>query len=152
MQGSRFARFWESQTGKPLTIKDKILIGVLTVVFLCVFYIMLDANKYRAMVRVIEGEGAVGVNPTDRALDFGDLSRGTSAVRRVEIANKTFLPYYVMMFETGSIAGLMENDRNFFRVDPRETVKVNFTTYVPASAEIDRIYKGRVYVFKIPML
>ena len=64
---------------------EKILAVVLVIVFLFVFYIALDANKYQATVHVIEGEGKVGVNPTTERLDFGDLSPGTSAIRRVDI-------------------------------------------------------------------
>ena len=68
-----------------MTKGEKILAVVLIIIFLAVFYIALDANKYSAQVLVIEGEGRVGVNPTTERLDFGDLSRGTSAIPRMDI-------------------------------------------------------------------
>lgn len=148
----RFSAWWESQTGRELSLWDKITMGVLLAVFLFVFYVTLDANKYAALVHIAEGEGRVGVNPTTESLDFGDLSRGTSAVRRVDIENNTFLPMYVMALKVGGIAGLMDIDKNFFRLDARDAAKINFTTYVPASAEVDRIYRGRVFLFKVPIL
>ena len=145
-----FGAWWDKTTGEPLKLKDKIILIVVGVVFLFVFYVTLDANKYPALVRVIAGEGAVGVNPTDLALDFGDLARGTSAVRRVDIQNGTFTPMYVLVWEVGGISSLMEVDKTAFRLAPKSGTKIEFSTYMPASAEIDKIYKGRVYIFKIP--
>ncbi len=136
--------------GRVLKQWEKIFLGILLVIFLFIFYLVLDANKYPALVRVIEGEGKVGVNPTDHALDFGDLSRGTSAVRRVNMVNGTFMPMYVMMFKTGSISDLIDIDKNFFRLAPGEETKIEFLSYIPASAPIDANYTGRIFLFKIP--
>jgi hypothetical protein len=129
---------------------EKIALGAGIMLFLLVFYISLDANKYRATVRVVEGSGRVGVNPTDEALDFGDLSRGTSAVRRVHIQNGTPIPMYIAHFRLGSISGLMNADKNFFTVAPHAEERIEYSLYMPASAEIERTYDGRVYLFKIP--
>jgi len=134
-----------------LRLIDKIILAVLLLVFLFAFYVTLDANKYPALVRVVAGEGRVGVNPTDQALDFGDLSRGTSAVRRVAIENGLPLSLYVFVVRTGSIRTLIKLDKNYFRLPPRSADKIEFSVYMPASAEIDRVYDGRVYLFKIPM-
>jgi len=145
-----FAGWWQKTTGEPLKLRDKIVLVVFAVVFLFVFYVSLDANKYPALVRVIAGEGAVGVNPTDRALDFGDLAQGTSAVRRVDIQNGTFMPVYVLVWETGSIAELMDVDKKAFRLGAHEGTKIEFSTYIPASAAVESKFNGRVYLFKIP--
>lgn len=139
------------QPKKKLRLIDKIVLAILSAVFLFAFYITLDANKYRALVRAVEGEGKIGVNPTDEALDFGDLSRGTSAVRRVAIENGTPFSLYVFAVRTGSIRTLIKLDKNYFKVLPRSSDKLELSVYMPASAEIDRVYDGRVYLFKIPM-
>lgn len=140
----------EKLAGRPLKFSDKLMIGVLIIFFLFVFYIVLDANKYPALVHVIEGQGAVGVNPTSKALDFGDLSRGSSAVRRVKIENKTFMPMYIAAFKAGSIADLVKIDNNFYRMGAHAEEKMEFTLYMPASAVVDHDYTGRVFLFKIP--
>ena len=145
-----FSRWFEKQAGRPVKRSDKVIGVILLIVFLFVFYVMLDANKYRAMVNVIEGEGKVGVNPTANALDFGDLSRGTSAVRRVELKNGTFMPVYIMIFKIGSISDLMDVSKNYFRLAHGIDEKIEFTTYVPASAELGKNYTGRVFRFKVP--
>src|SRR3989338_7511407 len=103
---------------------EKILAVVLGVIFLLLFYVTLDANKYRATVRVIDGEGKVGVNPTTEVLDFGDLSPGTSAVRRVDIQNGTPIPMWVAVVRTGAINDLMKLDKNYFVVPGNSGAKI----------------------------
>ena len=140
----------ERVSGQPLRKRDKIIVSIILVLFLFVFYVVLDANKYSAQVLVVEGSSKVGVNPTSESLDFGDLSRGSAMVRRVAIENGTFMPVYVMAFKTGSIASLIDIDKNFFRMSGNTEAKMEFYMYIPASAEIDKLYSGRVYLFKIP--
>lgn len=137
-------------TRKRLSFGEKI-VGAIAIIFvLFVFYVALDANKYRATVHIIEGEGRVGVNPTTESLDFGDLSRGTSAVRRVEITNGTFIPVYVIAMRFGSITDLMELDQNFFVLPGGVSEKIEFSVYMPASAPVGDTLNGRVFLFKIP--
>lgn len=145
-----FKSWWKKNTSEPLKRREKAVLIVVAVLLLFLFYITLDANKYRATVLVVEGEGKVGINPTTEALDFGDLARGVSAVRRVSIENGTFMPMFITMFKTGEIGSLIKIDRNHFKLGAREQAKIEYTVYVPASAEIDHIYNGRVYLFKIP--
>ncbi len=57
-----------------MRLSDKIIAAFLAVFFICIFYIVLDANKYRATVRIVPGEGMVGINSSTASLDFGDLS------------------------------------------------------------------------------
>lgn len=130
----------------------KLIYFILILILLFAFYVSIDANKYKAMVRVIEGEGKVGINPTDQALDFGDLSRGTSAVRKVTLENNSFLPIKVVTWRRGAIADLMDIDKSSFRLEKGAKETIEFTTYIPASAEIGKIYQGKVVIFRIPTL
>ena len=148
----------ESKIAKPekkekyrMRLSDKIIAAVLAVFFICIFYIVLDANKYRTTVRIMPGEGMVGINPSTASLDFGDLSRGASAVRRVALKNGTNLPMYVAILKIGSISDLMDISKNNFKLKSRSEEKIEFTVFIPASAEIDKTYSGRVYLFKIPI-
>ena len=144
------ARWWEKKTGEKLKRSEKIIGIVLLIIFLFVFYVTLDANKISSQVRAIEGEGKVGINPTTESLDFGDLSRGTEQVRTVTVNNSFIMPFYVAVIKTGSISDLVKLNRNNFILRPGEEEKLEFTTYMPASAEINKVYSGRVYIFKIP--
>ncbi|HLD86233.1 MAG TPA: hypothetical protein VJA28_02155 [Patescibacteria group bacterium] len=143
-------RWWQGQVKQKLTLGEKIAAGIILVIFLFVFYITLDANKYAAQVRTIEGEGKVGVNPTTERLDFGDLSRGTSAVRTVTVKNDTVVPFFVSVIKLGAISDLIKQEQNNFVLRKGEERKMEMTVYMPASAEIDHLYTGRVFVFKIP--
>jgi len=145
-----FDGWFEKKAGRSPRTIDKVVAIVLVVIFLFVFYIVLDANKYSMLAHIVEGEGKVGVNPTTESLDFGDLSRGTSAVRRVNIENSTFMPMYIMIFKRGGLSDLIDVDKNFFTLAPDESVKIEFAAYVPASAELGKNYTGKVYLFKIP--
>jgi|SRR3989338_9397236 len=145
------ARGWiEKTAGAPMKTREKVIGIIVIVIFFFAFYVTLDANKYSSLVRVIEGDGKVGVNPTADALDFGDLSRGTSAVRRVDIENGTPIPMYIAIIKTGRIGELTKIDKNYFTLGAHEKTKIEFTVYMPASAQIEDKYKGRVYLFKIP--
>ena len=137
--------FWQR-----MTIGEKILAVGLTVVFLFIFYVTLDASKYEAQVIVIEGEGKVGINPTTERLDFGDLSPGTSAVRKVDVENGTGMPIYVWVMRFGSINDLMKIDDASFVLPGKQAKQIEFTTYMPASAPIGQKLTGRVFIFKIP--
>jgi len=137
--------FWQR-----LSRGEKVIAAVLIIIFLAVFYIALDANKYRAQVLVIEGEGRVGINPTTERLDFGDLSRGTSAIRRVDIKNESFIGMFIVVVKLGGISDLMSVSKNYFTLKPGAEEKIEFSVYMPASAEINKMYSGRVFIFRIP--
>ncbi len=151
IKGFSLSQWWEKTTGEPLKTYEKVIAVILIIVFLLVFYITLDANKFKATVHVVEGESVIGLNPTTEKLDFGDLSRGTSAVRRVEVKNDIPLSTYVVMVKTGSISSLIDISKNFFKLKPREETKIEYSVYMPASAEINKTYDGKIYLFKIPL-
>lgn len=131
-------------------IGKRILIALAVLVYAFVFYVILDANKYKAVVHTIEGAGKVGVNPTSESLDFGDISLGMSARRRVNIENDTFMPMQVLVWKTGDISDILDVSDQSLRLKPHSSAKIEFDTYIPASAAVDRNYEGRVYIFKIP--
>lgn len=140
----------EPKRARRMKTSDKLLAFVLIIVLVFVFYLALDANKYSATVLVIEGEGKVGVNPTTEALDFGDLSPGTTAVRRVEIANNTSIPMFIAVLRFGSITDLMKLDQNYFVLTAGAEDRIEFSVHMPASAPIGEVLDGRVFLFRVP--
>lgn len=137
--------FWKS-----LTKNEKIIAVLAVILFLAVFSITLDANKYRAQVRIVEGQGKVGINPTTERLDFGDLSRGTSAIRRIDMKNSGSVPMKIFILKLGSITDMMKANASVFTLRPGEEKKIEFSLYVPASAETGKTYSGRIFIFRIP--
>ena len=129
----------------------KIIIWVVVVVvgiLLAIQYI--NAAKYQALVQVIK-EDRIGVNPTGDALDFGDLPRNKSAVRTVTLKSDGDTAGYIIVWKFGDISDLLKVDRNYFTLAPHTTEKLEFSLYVPNSAEF-RYYKGRTIIFQIPKL
>lgn len=128
----------------------KIIVWIMVAVL--VFFIIVQiavADKYEAQVIVIEGEKKVGVNPTTERLDFGDLSFDTSATRYVSLqagGMDTFV--YVMKF--GSIAELIDLNKNGFTMREGDEERLEFSLYMPPSAPVGEKFTGGVWVFKIP--
>lgn len=138
----------EVAAGKKRSWKKIIgwLILVIIAVIAAVQYV--NAAKYQAQVQVIN-EDRIGVNPTGERLDFGDLPRDKSAVRTVILQSKGNTGAYVMVWKFGAISDLMKVSKNYFTLKPHTTEKLEFSTYVPNSAEF-KYYKGRVIIFQIP--
>lgn len=121
---------------------------VLVGIVLVVQYI--NAAKYPALVQVIN-EDRIGVNPTGDALDFGDLPRDKSAVRTVTLESNGNTGAFVVVWKFGDIADLVKISKNYFTLEPHTTEKLEFSTYIPNSAEF-KYYKGKVVIFQIPKI
>jgi hypothetical protein len=108
------------------------------------------ADKYKATVLPIEGEKKVGVNPTTEVLDFGDLSRDTSATRTVSLKSGSGGDTYVYVLKFGSVSELMKVSEQNFTLKGGEEKKVEFSVYMPGSAKIGTRMNGYVWIFKVP--
>lgn len=137
---------------KQMPLKRKvILIAVLVLVWLVGVQVM-AAERYAAVVNVIEGTDKVGVNPLPDKLDFGDLSRETGASRFVTLKNTGGRAKQIWVVKTGSIAELMKSDRaDWFTLAPGEEVRLEFTVRIPVSAPYGKL-SGTVTIFKWPKL
>lgn len=122
------------------------VVVVLVGIFLAIQYI--NAAKYQVLVQVI-AEDKIGVNPTGDALDFGDLPRNKSAIRTVTLESNGDTGSYIMVWKFGSISDLVKVDKNYFTLRPHTTEKLEFSVYIPNSAEF-KYYRGRVVIFQIP--
>lgn len=136
----------ETRRRKPI---GKIISWVLIVIILVLALTQyLNAARYEALVQVKEGN-TVGVNPTGSRLDFGDLPKDKSAIRHVTLESKGNTAAYVWVWKRGSIGDLMKVSKNNFILEPGKTEKLEFSVYIPNSAEY-KYYKGKVVIFKIP--
>jgi len=131
-------------------IKKIIYIIIAIVLFIAVVQILV-ADRYKAVVQVIEDENKIGVNPTADKLDFGDLSKNTGATRYVSIENNGKYKIYIITWKFGNIAELIKVSRNYFTLNSGEKERLAFEMYMPVSADKDK-YSGWVWVFKLPRL
>lgn len=129
----------------------KIIYIIIAIILFIVAVQALAADRYKAIVRVIEDENKIGVNPTADKLDFGDLSKNTGATRYVSIENNGKYKIYIMVWKFGNIAELIKISRDNFTLQPGEKERLAFELYMPISADREG-YSGRVWVFKLPRL
>lgn len=113
---------------------------------------IMAAERYQAVVNVVEGTDKVGVNPTAERLDFGDLSRDTGASRFVALKNTGRRGKVIWVVKSGAIAELMKSNKpGRFTLAPGEEIKLEFNVKVPVSAPYQK-FTGTVYIFKWPQL
>jgi len=125
---------------------------IIAVVVLVAGVQVVNADKYKATVLPIEGEKKVGVNPTDQALDFGDLSADTSASRYVTLKSSGSRDTYIWIMKFGSLADLIKTDQSAFTLKAGEEKKIEFNVYMPSSAPKNQRMDGSVWIFKIPKI
>ena len=145
----------ETTTVKPkkkmVLVKKAVWLVVLILLFLLAVQIV-NADKYQATVLPIEGEKKVGVNPTGESLDFGDLSKDTSANRYVSLKSSSSRDTYVWITKFGALSQLIKIDDNKFILKAGQEKKVEFSLYMPASAAINKRLNGYVWIFKLPKM
>jgi hypothetical protein len=129
----------------------KIIAWVIFIVIVIVALVQfLNAAKYSALVQVIK-EDRIGVNPTGKALDFGDLPRNKSAIRTVNLVSNGNTASFIMVWKFGGISDLLSVDKNYFTLKAHTTEKLQFTANIPNSASY-QYYRGEVLIFQIPKI
>ena len=139
---------------KKMTPKKFIKCIILFIIFLIAWFAIVQymaADKYEAVVKVMEEGGKIGVNPMTERLDYGDLPKGNASTRFVTIENNGKMNIYVAVVKYGGIAELIKISRNNFVLDPGEKEKLEFLLEMPISANKEE-YTGKVIIFKLPKL
>lgn len=143
---------------KKMKKSKKITLIVLGVIAWVIAVQIYAADRYEAVVNVVEGENIVGINPLTERLDFGDMSPDNSTSRFIKIENSgnCFLclkngEKYIKVFKFGEIAELMTLSSSSAVIPAGEEYRIELNVYVPISAEV-RKYTGKVWVFKLPKL
>ncbi|MCK4592224.1 hypothetical protein KAT63_02150 [Candidatus Parcubacteria bacterium] len=139
---------------KKMTLKKFLKMTVLFIVFLVAWFAVVQymaADKYEAVVKVMEEGGKIGVNPMTERLDYGDLPKGNASTRFVTIENSGKMGIYVAIVKYGGIAELIKINKNNFVLNPGEKEKLEFLLEMPISADKEG-YEGKVVIFKLPKL
>ena len=75
--------------------------------------------------------------------------------KEIKIGNKKIsnnFPVFIIAVRVGDIASLINVSENFFTLSRGEESTIDFTTYMPASADVGTTYDGRIYIFRIPRI
>lgn len=140
----------ELKPRKKMSVAKKIVWGIVIVIALVALVQYFNAAKYQALVQVIK-EDRIGVNPTGKALDFGDLPHNKSAIRTVNLVSNGNTASYIIIWKFGGISDLIKVDKNYFTLKAHTTEQLQFTAYIPNSASY-QYYKGTVVIFQIPKI
>lgn len=134
----------------PKRSKKK-LIGfiVLLVIVWLIAAQVLAADRYEAVVNIVEGENKIGINPTEERLDFGDLTRTNGQSRFISVKNNGRMGKYVLAFKTGSIADIMTIKESSVSIAEGEEKRLEFTVFAPVSTPLGN-YRGTIWVLKLP--
>ena len=143
------------ETPKKKIVPKKILKMILLFVLLLTMWIAIvqyiSADKYDAVVKVVEEGGEIGVNPMTERLDYGDLPKGNGLMRFVTIENGGEMDVYVKIVKTGNISDLIEINKNNFVLSSGDSAKIELLLEMPISADKEG-YEGKVIIFKLPKL
>ncbi|HLC90129.1 MAG TPA: hypothetical protein VJG65_04155 [Patescibacteria group bacterium] len=139
--------------------KGKIIVLIIALIIVWLFAVqIMAADRYQAVVKVAGGENQLGINPLSDKLDFGELSRDNGASRFVTLSAKGECRFclsggekFIMIWQFGEISDLIKISKNNFVLKPNEDQRIEFSLYVPVSAQ-EREYRGQVWVFKLPKL
>jgi hypothetical protein len=134
-----------------LILAKKIILAFAFFVLIVLIAQLINADKYKAVVRVVEEKGQIGVNPTTEKLDFGDLAKNASMVRYINVNNGGKYKVSVLVLKFGGISDLVKVQDSRFIIAGGETKRIRFEMFMPPSADKD-YYNGWVVVFKIPLL
>ncbi len=137
------------QRGGKMPVGKKIIWGAAVLILIVIAVQIVLADKYKATVLPIEGEKKVGVNPTTESLDFGDLSKDTSATRIVTLKSGG-ADAYIWIMKFGSLSDLIKNDDSRFILKGGQEKKIEFSVYMPSSATVGQRMNGWVWIFKMP--
>lgn len=132
--------------------KPKIIGIVLILVIIWFLAIQfMAAETYDMLVLVKDEENVMGVNPLTENLDFGDLSRELGSTRFVSLNNSSEGDRYILVWKRGEISDMVTLLKNNFVLGPGEEIKLEFTIFIPPSAEA-RVYEGKATIFRWPKL
>ncbi|MDF1497766.1 MAG: hypothetical protein P1P85_00205 [Patescibacteria group bacterium] len=137
-----------------MTPKKILKIAALFIAFFLVWFTVVQyitADKYEAVVKVIEEGGKVGVNPMTERLDYGDLPKGNASTRFITIENSGSMDIFVVVVKYGGIAELIKINENNFVLSSGDKKKLELTLNMPISAN-KKGYEGKIVIFKLPKL
>ena len=132
-----------------LTLPKFILLLVIVSLLLTALVEYAFADKYAMGVKVINDSTYIGISPTKTSLDFGELSPLASQTRYVTLKNSGGSAAYISVFMYGDVAPMVKVSKNNFFLEPGKEIKLEFSIYIPPSAQF-RYYTGGVVIFRFP--
>ena len=126
------------------------LIAVGVVLVLAIVFFVQATTIYSSQVIAKEAGSAIGIAPFTDRIDFGDIPQGNTVSKVITLENEGTVPNYIRVFIMGSIGSLVEVEPSSFTLEEGESQDVELTLTMPASAEPEKKFSGRVFILRLP--
>ena len=125
-----------------------IALGIVLVLVGTFFY---QAVTVYATQVVVAGPGAaLGINPLQDRIDFGDVPVGQEVTKTLILQNAGGVDNHITIFVMGGIGDLVKAEPKSFTIKGGERMEVQFRLAVPESAPVAKKFSGRVFVLRLP--
>ena len=125
-----------------------IAVGVLLV--LAIAFFVQATTIYSSQVIAKEKGSAIGIAPFTDRVDFGDVPQGMTVTKVITLENEGGTPNYIRVFITGSIGSLVEVEPKSCTLEEGESQDIELELTMPASAEPEKKFSGRVFILRLP--
>ncbi len=126
------------------------LIAVGVLVLLAVVFLVQALTIYPAQVIAKEMGSPIGIAPFTDRVDFGDIPQGSTMTKVISLENEGSTPNYIRVFVMGSIGNLVEVEPSSLTLEEGESQDIELTLTMPASAEPEKKFSGRVIILRLP--
>lgn len=136
---------------RSLSVISKISVITGLVILLFASYIVFSLDKFGAAVSVV-GQGEVG--KTELAvtyLDFGNISPGMIATRRMNIKNDGIISIRVIVLTGGDLSSYIKVSKSNFKLKAGTETDIEYTVEIPTSFSAGTTIFGKVTLIKTPI-
>ncbi|MBI4328844.1 MAG: hypothetical protein HY685_03150, partial [Chloroflexi bacterium] len=128
-----------------------VLFALAVVVFVVGTFFVQSTIIYPSQVVVKEAGSAIGINPLEDRVDFGDVPQGAGVSKTIIFENEGTIANRMVIMVIGGIGDLVQTDPSSFTLKPGERMEVRMRLLMPESAEVDKVYSGNVVVLRLPL-
>ncbi len=126
------------------------LIAVGVVLVLTIVFFVQATTIYSSQVIAKEKGSAIGIAPFTDRVDFGDIPLGLTVTKVISLENEGSTPNFIRVFIMGSISSLVDVEPSSFTLEPGESRDIDLELTMPASAEPEKKFTGRVIILRLP--
>lgn len=126
------------------------LITVAVVLVLAITFLVQALTIYPAQVIAKEAGSALGIAPFTDRVDFGDVPQGSIVAKELILENEGSIPNNIKVFIMGSIGAFIEVEPKSFTLEAGERQEIELELTMPASAEPEKKFTGRVIILRLP--
>ena len=127
-----------------------VLVALVFVLVLAGTFFARATTIYSAQVIAKAAGEPVGMAPFTDRIDFGDVPQGESVTKGITLENEGENENSINVFILGSISSLVDIEPISFTIAAGERRDIKLKLRMPASAEPEKKFTGRVFILRLP--